>query len=155
MTIKHALVFWVFSRHPGNGIKAVSLWLNHTLNLDRLTSNCSSTTNFLWQVLPTADWILILVLCCAPLYSHSLFPDFLETVFLIDSRHGPHSTESTCPVSECMSVGPLPSAGHGTDHIENTSSVFLYNSLEGTTAENKTCLLLYEVLPLSGLAKGQ
>jgi hypothetical protein len=30
--------------------------------------------------------------------------------------------ENTCHVSECVFIGPLPSAEHGEDHIENTSS---------------------------------
>jgi hypothetical protein len=46
-------------------------------------------------------------------------------------------------MSQCVSLGPLPSTGHGADNTENTSSVFLYNHLEWTTAESTASLLLW------------
>jgi hypothetical protein len=37
-------------------------------------------------------------------------------------RLGSDFTENTCLVSEWVFIGPLPSTGHGADHIENSSS---------------------------------
>jgi hypothetical protein len=44
-----------------------------------------------------------------------------------------------------MLIGPLPGTGHGSDHIENTSSVVLYNHPARTISENTTFPLLYDV----------
>jgi hypothetical protein len=46
-------------------------------------------------------------------------------------------------LSECVSIFPLPSTGHGAEHIGNTSSVVLHNHSTRTTAGNSLPLLCY------------
>jgi hypothetical protein len=53
-------------------------------------------------------------------------------------------------MSECMSIGSLPSTGRGADHIENMSSVILYYHSARTTAEKKQpvycCVMCYHLM---------
>jgi hypothetical protein len=67
----------------------------------------------------------------------------LQTGSLIYSHHGPGSTENTCHVSECVSIDPLPSTRHGSDHTENTSSVVSYNHSARNTAENSLYIVVW------------
>jgi hypothetical protein len=112
---------------------------NHTLSLHRLTLIVLQLPTSRGSSLPTTDSILILVLCCTPLYSHSLGSVLLQLLnfqfqfsipLATDSRNTrvymctasgrtPWETRFTC-YEEYVFMSPLPSTGSGADHIENT-----------------------------------
>jgi hypothetical protein len=146
-TLTHALGFSAFTSHIlVTELKrlTVTIYSNHTLILHGLTFN-SSTTNFPW--LSSTDNLILILLYfvvrhCIPIL---LTLSILKTGSLVESRHGQRSTENTCYVSDCVSMGPLPSTGHGADHIENTSSVVPYNHSARTKAGNTCSLLLCDV----------
>jgi hypothetical protein len=74
---------------------------NHTLGLHKLTSDCSSFTDFPW-LSPTDNWpqfsfsyylLYSVVHRCIPIVLTLLFP---QTLYLIYSLHGQRNTENTC-----------------------------------------------------------
>jgi hypothetical protein len=61
------------------------------------------------------------------------------------SRRTDHTSQKTCHVPDCVVIGPLPSTGHGADHIENATSVVLYNPTARATAEYRLSVNLCDV----------